>query len=163
MNCSEWEERIALEPASAEVHLAECAACRTFAEELRQTQAALEGLRGEEPDESNYVELRARVLDRVSSRRRRVWAYATAAVLVAGLGISALWQSRSPEPARTPVVARVQPPPEPTAPPPAVAKPRRLRRPAPVAVAESSEPIVVKMLTDDPDIVIFWLIDKKGD
>jgi hypothetical protein len=26
-----------------------------------------------------------------------------------------------------------------------------------------SEPLVVKMLTDDPNIVIVWLIDKKGD
>jgi hypothetical protein len=29
--------------------------------------------------------------------------------------------------------------------------------------APPSEPLVVKMLTDDPNIVIIWLVDQRGD
>jgi hypothetical protein len=27
----------------------------------------------------------------------------------------------------------------------------------------AKEPLVVKMLTNDPDVIIVWLIDQKGD
>jgi hypothetical protein len=34
-------------------------------------------------------------------------------------------------------------------------------RPEPVQLARNMEPLVVKMLTDDPNVVIIWLVDGK--
>jgi hypothetical protein len=34
-------------------------------------------------------------------------------------------------------------------------------KPEPVLLARNTEPLVVKMLTDDPDVVIIWLVDGK--
>ena len=34
-------------------------------------------------------------------------------------------------------------------------------KPEPVLLAQNTEPLVVKMLTDDPDVVIIWLVEGK--
>jgi hypothetical protein len=34
----------------------------------------------------------------------------------------------------------------------------REKRPAPAA-----EPLLVKLITDDPEVIIYWVIEKKGD
>jgi len=34
---------------------------------------------------------------------------------------------------------------------------------AQAAPAQESESFTVKMLTDDPNVIIIWLVDKKGD
>jgi hypothetical protein len=39
---------------------------------------------------------------------------------------------------------------------------QRKTQPARPALAKAG-PITVKMLTDDPDIVIYWIIEPKGD
>jgi hypothetical protein len=107
--------------------------------------------------------VRHRVLDRIGGSRRIVWAaaLAAAAVIVVMFGVV---RSVSPE--------RVPPPQvnytagKPKIELPAVEKPRfvaRAPRRAPVQLAAKSEPLVVKMLTDDPDVVIYWLVNGENE
>jgi anti-sigma factor RsiW len=115
-------------------------------------------------------------------RAPRRWLAAAAAVL---LTLGAGWWLSTRTPERTPVprpkVVRYEPPPiepPPVEEPAAVAEtvaetaapriaavdpPVRERRRAPDAIAETvqptSQPMVVKWLVDDPDLVIYWLIE----
>jgi len=145
MNCADWEERIALYSSGdlalveVEGHLANCPGCRLFLEELEANGTALAMLR-EQP------------LIRREKRARAVrWLpYAAAIALVLGAG--ALWKPETvgpPPPVRTAVEApRLAPMPRPV-----IRTVRRVKRP------EKHEPIVVKMLTSDPDVIIYWVTD----
>jgi len=171
MICREMEERIALHVsgdletgAAAEVdeHLARCLACRTLAAELKANRESMIGLPVGEIREADYAELRAR-LDESRRRERalRRWALA-AAVSAAVLGGSALVRFLDPARHPAPAAARVETPAPveravrvPAPPPMTVA-----RKPAaPRKTPEAGEPLVVKIVTDDPDIVIVWLVD----
>jgi anti-sigma factor RsiW len=184
MNCKGWEERIALsasgdlDPAAqAEVrdHLAECAACRGFAGEIEDAMGLLRSAHEEPIAAGHYTAVRTRVLERLARERspwrRWVWVVALAgAMTVAGVFLAPrkaerpkgpVAVSRQPE---APVVeARV---PELAAP----AEPRArkaLPAPAPprrgIEVAALAEPLVVKLITNDPDVVIYWIADRKGE
>jgi hypothetical protein len=167
MTCNDWEFEIASESENAALveHLKECASCREFAQEIAANRAVLASLA---VDDAALDAVRSRVLGKLRRRTVRAWAWAAAACL-AVLGIAAsLWIARGP----------VAPPPAVTAKaPPAVipapvnaairavrpSKRAHSRRLVARRVDAPSEPLVVKMLTDDPNIVIVWLIDKKGD
>ena len=173
MDCTRFESQLALyaggdlaEDSARELeeHLRLCPGCRELAEGLTQSQAALRRLGEEDVDGQALVDVRCRVMDEVGSRRPSWlytlgWRHAVAAtglaVLVATIG---LW----PRPT-------IPPPPAPPAirlPAPEVAKSRPpLRRPVvPVKPAPAAqEPLMVKMFTDDPDVVIVWFIDQNGD
>ncbi len=92
MNCSEWEERLALyaggDLASAEVerHVAECASCQLLLSELRQTLALVQAAHGEPIDPAHFAAIRARVLAEIdcapARRWRFAWVYAMAAAAV---------------------------------------------------------------------------------
>jgi hypothetical protein len=145
MNCVDWEERIALyssgdlAPVEVKGHLANCPGCRLFLEELEANGTALAMLR-EQP------------LIRWEKRAKipRWLPYAAAIALVLGLG--ALWKPERvapPPPVRTAVDApRFGPMPRPV-----VRTVRRVKKP------EKHEPIVVKMFTNDPDVIIYWVAD----
>jgi hypothetical protein len=151
-----------------EEHLAVCADCRELLGDFRASQAAVKELGSEAVDAALLTAVRAGVLARIDDRRRAVWpwvAAATAALAAALALLAVLTPARRPVTERRPV-AMAQAPPraqEPPNPPaaghrPAVRRARRLpsaKRPAP--------PLVVKMYTDDPDIVIIWLVDQTGD
>ncbi len=188
MSCAKWEWRIALEVEgdlpereSERVleHLAGCARCRVFAAELRESQAALKDWGDAAVSEADLAAVRAGVEARIADEGRRqwwwVWAWVPAAAMAAVLVAAFVWASRPVERLEIAVHARVP------AAPALLAEARRparkarvvrevpARHPAPPVASEAPkapvevEPLKVKFLTDDPDVVIVWLIDRKGD
>ena len=167
MKCSMDETLLALyaggdlperEARKVEAHLRSCPACRELAEVLTASQAALHSLRDEVLDASRLAEVRRRVMDRVGSARP-AWVYAfrwwqaVPVGLAAAVLVFVLYpRPEIPPPPAPPVVAE--------APPPEVPKPVPVR---PMAAEPPQEPLLVKMFTDDPDVVIYWLIEPKGD
>ncbi len=184
MTCKGWEERIALwtggdlDPvaeAGVRTHLAECAACRSFASEMEDTMGRLRAAHREPIAAGYYTAVRARVLDRLARERspRRMWAWVVglaAALALAGVLVT----SRPAERPRAPLAAvrRPEPPivearvPEPVAPAVPSAREAPVARSVPsprVEVAALEEPLVVRLVTDDPDVVIYWIADRKGE
>jgi hypothetical protein len=169
MTCREYEPLIALyvegdlNDRDVERHLAECSDCRELLGDLRVSQAALKELAT--VDAAFLSAVRSGVLARIADKRRIVWpwiaAFAAAVVLIAAI----LTAPRKPAliakapvtgggtgllAGRPSVIAQA-------APKPKRSRPARRPRTAP------PEPLVVKMLTDDPNIVIIWLVDQRGD
>jgi anti-sigma factor RsiW len=174
MSCPAFEPLIALyvagdatggEAAQVEEHLPGCAACRELLEDLQTTQSSLMDLRTEPVDPALLAAVRAGVLSRIERRRRLVWPWAAALAAAMSLAAILLAPARKPDPPPMPVaVAR---PPAPAIQPPLrdhpVSRPK-VRRPRPRSKPEKpAEPLVVKMLTDDPDVVIIWIVDQTGD
>lgn len=151
-----------------EQHLAVCPDCRQLLEDLQASQAALRELGSEVVDPAMLTAVRSGVLGVIGDRRRRVWpwvaGFAAAAALVTALLVTPrkpIEQPQPPQIARVPVPERVE-----TArvvEEPVVLRRKRVARRAPPPVWKEEQPLVVKMLTDDPDIVIIWLVDQRGD
>ena len=169
MNCPEWEERIALhvagdlppnEIAETERHLVHCASCREFAEGLAQTLAIARVAHAEPIPPAAFTALRARVLARIAREPRPSRRLAWILPLLAAAVLAVVLLPRPVEPVRT----AVTPPPaplfqQPVAPadaqPIAPKRPPRARhRPKP---RPRAEPLMVKLITDDPDVVIYWI------
>ncbi len=144
MTCSECQVQIfdGDLDRDAVVHLTGCDDCRGLDGEVRLNASALASMREEV----------------IPARRARRWPWlvAAAAAVIAGIGLS-----YRPAPVVVPPqVATIQPQSvAPLLPEPVVAKPVPVHRTRPVKPAEPAEPLLVKFLTDDPDIVIYWLID----
>jgi anti-sigma factor RsiW len=180
MNCSDWEERIALhaggdlpaaEAAEVERHLQGCAGCQALASGLKQSLELLKEAHAEPLAPAHFSAVRARVVAELEHKRRRAWSYGLAAVAVALLVVLAL------RPGRTPVVATRQPlsyvrgsdrsEPRtsesgtvPNLPRPHRRAARRVVR-ANAPDTSGSEPLLVKLVTDDPNVVIYWIADRK--
>ena len=178
MNCSDWEQRIALhaggdlppaETAEVERHLRECAGCQVLASGMKQSLAMLKEAHDEPLAPAHFSTVRARVMAELEQKRRPLWAWAwsfgLAAAAVALLVTLALRPGRTPE-RRAPVVA-VNHPPVVVAHEPAVPSPphrrvvRRVVRPPIVPDTPDPEPLIVKLQTDDPNVVIYWIADRK--
>jgi hypothetical protein len=156
MNCAAWEERIALHAGGdavegVETHLAECRECTAFWQEMRESVEALRSLPGEELDNAHYTAVRARVMAELerprAAWRRLAWIAGVAALVIVALG----WPRREmaiPDPPRI-MAAIPSAPLVMTARRASVVKVRRERR----------EPLVVKLQTSDPNIVIYWIAD----
>lgn len=163
MNCSDWQMRIATEEAGPEVerHLAECGGCRAFVSDLA---AIADGMRAMDADAASYAAVRARVMEAVRPPRRSVWFYAAAAALatacLALIWITAPLRAPAPPPPAA-VLYRIA---APEWRPPVVlqAKRRVVRRPFRTQ-PQPEQLTAIKLLTDDPNVVIIWLLDKKGD
>ena len=172
MNCAEWEERIALhqggdlplgQAATVERHLGECPGCQVFASGLRETLSALRSAHGQHPADAHFAAVRARVLAELAHRQRPAWrrglAWGSVAAGLAALAVGAAWFRPVPS---LPAVALARPA-APELQPPAPSPPRRVRtaprRPAPRVV----ETVTIKLLTDNPDVVIYWIADRKGE
>jgi hypothetical protein len=158
MTCEECELLLAQNEIDPEVdaHLAGCPNCRSLAAELQANAHAMRALREE-------------VFPVVPVSRRPAypwwrWTSAAAAVIIS---VAAAWfASRPVKPPHivsidvkvTGVVPKAEVPyvkaeiPE-TLTPTAV----------PVVPVANAEPLKVKMLTPDPDVVIYWLVDSKGE
>jgi predicted anti-sigma-YlaC factor YlaD len=163
MNCSEWEREIAGESQSValEEHLKVCANCRAFAREIEDNRAALQSLG---VDGAAFDAVRGRVLGEIQTRRRRTaaWAWSAAAAACVAILCASFVVPRfqNPPPPRPPEFAKAPKLVEWTV-QPARQTVRVSHRHAP-AVA-NVEPLVIKMLTNDPDVIVVWLIDPKGD
>jgi len=186
MNCRKFETLFALhvegdlprrKQRDVDEHTAGCEACRDFAARLEASQSAFKDLRNEAVDAEALEEVRRRVLARVDAEapaHRFSWklAYAAAAVLAV---TAVVWISRrAPEPppplprpaaslpapplpdaAQEPSLRRASRKPSPER-KPRVRPPVHKSRPEP---KPSPEPLLVKLETGDPNVVIYWIIE----
>jgi len=178
MSCPKFELLIALyvendlaeaEARAVESHLAACESCHEFAVEMRASQAMLKALRNEYVEASVFEEVRANVLSgRPGAWLWQAWPrYAIAAGLVIALLAGWLVRRQTDHAfvAVQPLHAVLpSPPAQPLVQPhhPNVLAARVRRRPRREAPRFKSEPLVVKMITDDPQVVIYWLVDQNG-
>ncbi|HEY1341088.1 MAG TPA: anti-sigma factor [Bryobacteraceae bacterium] len=184
MNCGNWEERIALylggdldaaEGADVERHLAECVGCQVFASGMKDTLALLRDVHREEIAPAHFTAVRARVLDRLAGGRKRswVWGLAAAAALAVVLAL-AIAPRGVRQPQHVAVVTPAPPPPPPRVEAQIVRakvapRPRPRRRVAmakagpKVQAPPAAEPLVVKMETSDPNVIIYWQVDSRGE
>lgn len=168
MSCTEWEREIeeqADTPDLAE-HLRVCSSCRDFAREIELNRTALQALA---VDPAALQAVRSSVLQRIEAKQRRMawWIWPAAAAACAAIVCAVLLMPRLLNPAPPAGVEFAKNPPRiEWTPKPIPARPVA-RKFGPVvakaAPARKPEPFVVKMLTDDPNVIIIWLVDKKGD
>jgi hypothetical protein len=160
MSCAHLEETLALyaggdldrvEAPRVESHLSGCAECRGFLDDINRSLVLI---REEAVDWSAVDVMHQKTMSALQPARYHFWRYAAAVVFVMG-GLTS-WRLQAP--------VTVPPPP---AIPVAVAQPNMLPLPAvPVITrakkvrnAAKHEPMVVKLQTDDPDVVIYWVTD----
>jgi anti-sigma factor RsiW len=171
MNCAKWKIDIALYAggdlpanrlARTVAHLEACAECRALMDDLQAGQTLLSELGDEAIEDAMAANVRRRVLarlpleDTVGARRYWAWALAAAVLLAAILTVpwrtdqqaprARLKQAPSLVAEALPAIVNVQRP---------VARRHHRRKPQP------SEPLLVQLVTDDPNIVIYWLVDPK--
>jgi hypothetical protein len=165
MTCSECQLQIFDTDAEltrdALTHIAQCEDCRALADEVRLNSAALADLRDEV--------LPVRPARRLAWR----WAVAIAAAALLALMISIPRDEALPTGQIAIDIPRVGTPYlPPTVLPPPFTEPQTVRRaaaPAPIPPAAKpepeiqqvaqAEPLLVQFHTDDPSVVIYWIID----
>jgi hypothetical protein len=133
---------------SVEDHLRGCAGCRALQGELRANALVLRSFRDDELQVVRTLERRPAV----------PWmsAVAAAALLVLIAHQVSQWRpivETLPRPRVATDITTV------TAEPPAAPKLPVLRKPEPARSSPVEEPLLVKMLTPDPDVVVYWLVD----
>jgi len=158
MKCEECELLLAQDDISPEVeaHVTDCPNCRSLASEMRANAHAMRAL-GAEPMPAAPVQIRP-------AYPWWRWISAAAALILTAGGT--WWASRPPKPPQivsvdvkvTGIVPREAP----------VVRAKIPEKLTPavvpvVNVVAKDEPLRVKMLTPDPDVVIYWLIDSKGE
>jgi len=160
MNCSDWQIRIAaddVDDAAVAEHVSVCPECRDFARELDQNTAALRSI---VVDGTAFAALRSRVMAAVQPRRRFGWVWAGASALAIAASVALVWWTA---PLPTPRIPRSPARARPLVGPTEVALPRQVafhkRRPAKRPVRQQLT--AIKLLTDDPNVVIIWLVDDK--
>ena len=187
MNCSEWEEKVALyaggdltagEAAVVERHVGECASCQLLLSGLRQSLTLFREGHAEEVDAAHYAAVRSRVLAELGGGRTPWWRWtwvgaAVAAVLLMVVAVRQKPPKTRGQTERSPVVAVARPENVPSVPgfSPAAAAPVRRRvhrKPAPpkqivVNTELPADPLVVKLITNDPDVIIYWVTETKGE
>ena len=161
MTCQECEQALAMETSGAEIerHLSGCAECRALAEHMRANAAAFSAMAEEELPEVRFAVI-SRIRQQASARKLLRWGWALAAAAVVVVAVS-LWpheRNIAPAPAEVAVAPKAEIPR--TA--PAVAPPKTARRTL-AHRKQAAPPLVVKMLTDDPDVVIYWQVDSQVD
>ena len=170
MSCIDVQREIAAESGAPEVqaHIEICGRCHDFAERIAADRALLKSF--DPPPAAALGEVRRNVMAQVArEHRRRAWlwpafATATAACLLLIWAATMRNPANEPIPLPKPVLAMATPPPNWQA--RAVARRRPVRHivrhihPASL-LAQSSEPLTIKMFTKDPNIVVIWLVDQK--
>lgn len=145
------------ERAGLREHLAVCASCRAEADAFAGIMSSLAELREDPVPPEAYVAVRTRVMEQLT-RRRRWWLWPAAAALA---GACAVWIALlsvpapiAPVPVAPVIEARIAPA---VIPIPAPVYHRRKKR-APKQPEPAAEPLVVKMFTDDPQVVMYWIV-----
>jgi len=188
MNCKHSENDLALyvegdlpeaKAKEMEVHVLACTGCRQVLAELSRSQAVFKSIRQETVSAAELAELRVRVMERVAVRKPKPfwgrWAYVLAGaafVVVIMAGVLARGGHRDEKAVK---VVELAPPPTAVQ---AVFAPAKVETQNPVKVnvkhrarkkviqpkvsAEPAAPMMVKLQTDDPNIVIYWLFDQNG-
>ena len=174
MNCTDWEEQIVSETGSAELdeHIRGCEHCREFAAEIENNRKALAEVT---IPATAFDAVRLRVRSEIQAKKRRnawwAWSAVAAAAGVAILCVSLILPTTQPSVTpKLPHIAAHQPRIEqrPVT-VPVVRRTHRVRHmpsgrlAVKTAPAQQSDPLVVKMLTDDPNVIIIWLVNEKGD
>jgi hypothetical protein len=178
-----------LEPAKMDeidAHLPLCETCRQLVQDLRETELLFRSARQDTVNAAALGRVRGNVLEQLALRSVRTswgrWVYALAGVGFAVVVCIGLWSSLPRENVTVISTAVPEPLPRlPVSPAPSVSstdsdvrptvsaprvKPvrrhpqRETREETPSS--ESSTEIAVKLLTDDPNIIIYWLVDQKG-
>ena len=161
-------------------HLLACHQCQAFAQSLQISQDLLKELASETPDDGLLQEVRRGVLNRLRTEAAPktfpVWRFALGAALAATLLFAAVMLRRPASLPPVQVTAIMQPPAateairEATGPPPnsLAQSPTRVqaaaaRKPFSGAPRESArqrpDPLMVKLYTDNPNVVIYWQVD----
>lgn len=159
-----------------EQHIQSCDACRQFLTEMASTETIFKSLNSEFVEPAILRNIRSRVLEEVvklDAPRGWFWGglrwrYALFGAVALLFGLAAVWQLRVPSaPQQKPlvpvavVIEQPKPPDlvvvkaEPVR--PRVSK-RRIAPPKPAG----TEDMVVQIQTNDPNIVIYWLIEQGG-
>ncbi len=181
MKCVDFERLAALEAGGdlagrdrvrLREHLAACAGCRKAAAELAELEAEFKAWRVEAAEEAAVERVRRGVLARIPENAvgqvgglpRWAW-WAAAAALAALVLVSWLRPARRPPPPVA-VVHRVGAPVAEVhgtgqRPVPLVHRPGR--RPAPLEDKVDAGTLVIRLATSDPDVVIYWTVEGKGD
>jgi hypothetical protein len=140
MTCQECEIKLGMGEDAGE-HLASCWECRRLAGEVRLNSDALR-------------EMRVRPAMR--------WAWAMAAVAAAIVMAIGLWRFRPTEkPPQKAAAAKIGRPTRQEGSVVATAVPVKRAKPHPKRKRVPTETLRVKMFTSDPDVVIYWIVDKK--
>jgi hypothetical protein len=163
LKCEDCEIRMAEFDFGEEIeaHLRICPDCRALAGELRENAVALSAMREMEGGLQPARRFSAAFERRRFSLADRRWAAVTAAAALALLAIALPGHRKAAvvAPLSAPVLAA---PPVPAPEIAAVApfrKPRRkVAKPKP---PQPEETLMVKMLTPDPDVVIYWIVEPK--
>lgn len=166
MKCEECEPLLARGEvgSEAEAHLAACPSCRSLAAELRANAHGIRALGEEVPPPARMRERGLHTWNPGWNPWRNPWRKwsSAAAALIATLA-AAWWTSRPSKPAQiVSVEVKVMGIAETQLPLVPAEIPNKLT-PAVVRLAAVTytEPLRVKMLTPDPDVVIYWLVDPK--
>ena len=159
MNCSDWQIRIAAEDPAAAEHVTGCQVCREFVSELSENAAALRSITA---DAAAYTAMRARVMEAVQPKRRFGWLW-TAGLAAATACIAFVWFTAAldvPEALHSQAITYRIVPPEPRS----AAIPRTIKHRMTRRLEQRRSLTAIKLLTDDPNVVIIWLVDnKQGD
>jgi hypothetical protein len=174
-----------------DVHLVSCAICRGLVDELGETQSVFKSMKQEAVSPKALAQLRTRVLGEVAARNLRPgwghWVYALAGlgiVMAVAAGVVLRYSHHEATiqhvavPHSPPLQGGVAAPKTQTGwlssenhvpnNPGASRHPSLKRRgmgvtqPQPEKLAEPPKEIMVKLLTDDPNVVIYWLVDQNG-
>ena len=162
MNCAEWQKKIALftgadlpadEAFAVENHLSICDECRAVERELAETRAMLLSLRC--VDDQHLAGVRSNVLDQLRRPKKYLWLPYAAAIAIFVFAFALRQRPTTPAP---PVPPRPvgQTVPSATRVPARETIKTKWARPKP---KPKSEPTVVTLFTDDPDVVIVWITD----
>ena len=188
MNCKHSENDLALyvegdlpeaKAEEVDVHLPACTACRQVVDELSGSQALFKSIRQETVRVAELTDLRVRVMERLAVQRSKLpwrrWVYALAgAAFVVVIMVCVVEREGHRDEKSVKVVELAAPPPTVQAVvPPAKGESQnpvkvnvkhRARKKViqPKASEEPPTPMMVKLQTDDPNIVIYWLFDQNG-
>ena len=179
-------EQTGEQAAEVERHLAECAGCRETAASYGWGLELLREAHREPIAPAHYAAVRARVLAELGRERRPVWWPVWGWGLAAAVAVVAVMMfprpvGRASRPAFLPSapVAQVSRPATPPKSHTAIAKPAAHRRHPTLAQVKQEgrrthegrgypgpphlEAVTIKLLTDDPNVIIYWIADRKGE
>ena len=146
MNCHEIRELIARDASEnereIEAHTEACEDCRAYRDDMAAIGATLNRMKQVEPPDGSLTRVHAHLYEYAERRRRRVGALRLGGVAALTLlVIAGVWTSRPmPETSTNSQIAKQT-------------------IDAPAQPADDAPPMIVKLYTDDPDIVIYWFGD----